>query len=76
MMLQQPGPIIVHIADAPVHSTSIEDVLIGAIGLTGALVLCAILLGLLLGGALIGIKLLRARYNLDASADSDTIHIV
>jgi hypothetical protein len=76
MMLQKSGPIIVNIAQKPVESTSIQDVLIGAIGLTGVLVLCAILLGLLLGGALIGIKLLRAHLNPEAPADSDTIHIV
>jgi hypothetical protein len=74
-MLQQ-NPIIVQVVQQPVQSTSLADVLIGAIGLTGALVLVAVLLGGAFGGLLIGVKLLRRRMNLDAASDSDIIHIV
>jgi hypothetical protein len=74
-MLQQ-NPIIVQVVQQPVESTSLADVLIGAIGLTGALVLLAVLLGGAFGGLLIGVKLLRRRMNLDAASDSDIIHIV
>jgi hypothetical protein len=76
MTFQQPDPIIVHVVQQPVHSTTVADVLIGAIGLTGVLVLAALLLGGLLGGALIGFKTWRARLNPDGPVDSDTIHIV
>jgi hypothetical protein len=76
MMLLQPQPFIVRIAQDPAQSTSITDVLIGALGLTGVLILAALVLGALLGGTLIGIKLLRARFNVDPASDSDTIHIV
>jgi hypothetical protein len=75
-MLTQPNPIIVQVVQEPVESTTIGDVLIGAIGLTGVLVLVAILLGGLLGGLLIGFKVLRTRTNAAAALDSDTIHIV
>ena len=74
-MLQQ-NPIIVQVVQQPVQSTSLADVLIGAIGLTGALVLVAVLLGGAFGGLLIAVKLLRRRTNHDAASDSDNIHIV
>ena len=76
MLLQQPNPIIVQVVQQPVESTGLADVLIGAIGLTGALVLLAVLLGGAFGGLLIGIKMLRRRANLDPASDSDIIHIV
>ena len=75
MMLQQ-TPIIVQVVQQPVESTSLSDVLVGAIGLTGALILLAILLGGAFGGLLIGVKLLRRRLNQEPASDSDIIHIV
>jgi hypothetical protein len=70
-----PQPIIVHVIQQPVESTTIGDVLIGAFGLTGVLLLVALLLGAGLGGLLIGFKLLRARFGADTTRDSDVIHI-
>ena len=52
---------MVHVVQQPVESTTLGDVLVGAFGLTGALVIVALLLGLILGGALIAFKHLRAR---------------
>ena len=76
MMLLQGNPIMVRVADQPVESTSLSDVLVGAIGLTGALILLAVLLGGAFGGLLIGVKLLRRRLNHEPASDSDIIHIV
>ena len=76
MMLQQSAPIIVHVVQQPVRSTTVADVLIGAIGLTGVLVLAAVLLGGLLGGALILLKGWRNRLDEGGTSDSETIHIV
>jgi hypothetical protein len=76
MTFQQADPIIVHVVQQPVESTTVADVLLGAIGLTGVMVLAALLLGALLGGALIGLKAWRHRLNPDGPADPDTIHIV
>ena len=73
-MVQQ-APIIVRVVQPPIESTTVADVLIGAIGLTGLLVLVAILLGGALGGALIGLKILRRRLNTDAEEQSEIIHI-
>ncbi len=74
-MTQQPEAIIVQVSQQqPVESTTVADVLIGAIGLTGMLVVIAVLLGGVLGGILIKLKHLRARRAPDG-VDSDIIHI-
>jgi uncharacterized protein YneF (UPF0154 family) len=75
MILPQ-TPIIVQVVQQPVESTSLSDVLVGAIGLTGALILLAVVLGGAFGGLLIGVKLLRRRLNQEPASDSDIIHIV
>jgi hypothetical protein len=75
MLLQAGGPIIVRVVEQPVQSTSISDVIIGAIGLTGLLLLTAAFLGAILGGILIGIKLLRARFDLERRSEIDALHI-
>ncbi len=74
-MLQQ-NPIIVQVVQQPVESTTLADVLIGAIGLIGVLGVLAVLLGGLLGGLLIGIKVFRRRLDIEPASDSDIIHIV
>jgi hypothetical protein len=76
MILQQADPIIVHVVQQPVKSTTIADVLIGAIGLTGVLVLAAVLLGAVLGGALIAFKVWRSRMRPGGALESEIIHIV
>jgi hypothetical protein len=68
-------PIVVRVVEQPVRDTSIADVIVGAIGLTGLLLLTAALLGALLGGILIGMKLLRARNNIEPMSDSEVLHI-
>jgi len=71
----QSQPVMVRVLQPTVEETSVADVLIGSIGLTGVLVLVAVLLGALLGGALIGIKKLRSRYNLEPVPDSEAFKI-
>lgn len=73
-MPQNPSPIIVNVIEQPAKSTTVGDVLIGSFGLVGVLVIVAVLLGLVFGGVLIGLKLLRARSR-DTDPDSDPIHI-
>jgi hypothetical protein len=69
------SPIMVRVAEQPVESTSISDILVGALGLTGVMLLAALLLGAALGGALIGLKLLRARLNLEPTNDPDALRV-
>jgi hypothetical protein len=74
-MLQPASPIIVRVIEEPVQQTTISDVLIGSLGLTGAMLLAAAVLGAVLGVILIGIKLLRARYNLEPIPDSEALRV-
>jgi hypothetical protein len=74
-VLQPSNPIIVRVVEEPVESTTIVDVLVGALGLTSVLLLAAILLGALLGGLLIAVKVLRARYNLEPVPDSEALRV-
>jgi hypothetical protein len=74
-VLQPSNPIIVRVVREPVESTTIVDVLVGALGLTSVLLLTAILLGALLGGILIAVKVLRARYNLEPVPDSVALRV-
>ena len=71
----QSAPVMVRVVQPTVEETSVADVLIGSIGLTGVLVLVAILLGGLLGAALIGVKKLRTRYNMEPVPDSEAFKI-
>lgn len=71
----QSEPVMVRVIQPAVEETSVADVLIGSIGLTGVLILVAVLLGALLGGVLIGIKKLRSRYNLESIPDSEAFKI-
>jgi hypothetical protein len=61
--------------EEPTESTTIVDVLVGSLGLTTALLLAALVLGVALGGILIGIKLFRARFNLEPVPDGDALRI-
>jgi hypothetical protein len=76
MMLQQANPIIVHVIETPVRSTTVADVLLGSIGLAGVLLFAALLLGALLGGGLILFKHWRNSLDEGGTAGSGTIHIV
>jgi len=69
-------PIIVHIVEQPVHETTVVDVLLGAIGLTGMLVLVAALAGLVFGGLFILYRTRRARRRPYTGRPGDVPHIV
>ena len=74
-MLQPANPIVVRVVEEPVETTGLSDVLIGALGLTGVMLLAALLLGVVLGGVLIGVKKLRAKYNLEPVPDSEALRV-
>jgi hypothetical protein len=75
VLMQEPTPIIVQVVETPAESTSVGDVLIGSLGLTGALLLAALVLGGILGALLVGIKLLRARWNLEKDVDLQELRV-
>ena len=51
--MQQQPPIIVQLVEQPVRQTTLKDVLVGAFGITGLLVLLALVLGGLLAVLLV-----------------------
>lgn len=55
-LLQPAKPIIVRVVEEPVQETTVVDVLIGSIGLTGVLLVGAALAGLALGVLLVWLK--------------------
>jgi len=55
-VLQEPPPVIVKIVEPRGDPTGLADVLIGALGLAGVLVLLAAALGVLLGGLLFWLR--------------------
>jgi len=57
---QPASPIIVKIVETPRDPTGLADVLVGSIGLTGAIVLLAIITGTLLAGVLFWVRSRRA----------------
>jgi hypothetical protein len=75
MFALQSNPIMVRVVEeAPVESTTVADVLIGAIGLTGLLIVVAVLAGATFGAILIGIKKMRERRD-TAVPDSEALKI-
>jgi hypothetical protein len=68
-------PVMVRVVEAPTPSTTVADVLIGAIGLTGVLAIAAVLLGALLGSILIGVKKYREKHGLEPVPDSEALKI-
>lgn len=73
--MQPSDPIVVRVIEEPAETTGIADILIGALGLTGVMLLAALLLGLALGGVLIAIKRLRAKYGLEPVPDSESMRV-
>jgi hypothetical protein len=73
--VQSTQPIVVRVIEEPVETTGIGDIIVGALGLTGVMLLAALLLGAALGGLLIGIKRFRAKYNLEPVPDSEAMRV-
>ena len=73
--MQPSNPIVVRVVEEPVETTGISDILIGALGLTGVMLLAALVLGAALGGILIAIKRVRAKYNLEPVPDSEAMRV-
>lgn len=73
--MQSSEPILVRVIEEPVETTGISDIVLGALGLTGVMLLAALLLGAMLGGTLIAIKRLRAKYDLEPIPDSEAMRV-
>ena len=75
MLLALQQTVMVRVVQEPVESTTVADVLLGSIGLTGLLIVSAVLLGALFGAVLIGLKKAREKYHPDAVPDSEALKI-
>lgn len=75
MFFLQQQPIIVRVVETPVHQTTLTDVIFGALGLVGVLVLAAALMGVVLGGGLIAYKRWRERTGRPVDEDHDAFRV-
>ena len=75
VIVQPSNPIVVRVVEERVETTGVTDILIGALGLTGVMLLAALVLGIVLGGVLIGIKRVRAKYGLEPVPDSEAMRV-
>lgn len=73
--LQRNDPIIVRVVEQPVHETTLSDVIVGSLGLVGILLLSALLLGFLLGSAIVLYKRLTARDGIDAQHEAESLRV-
>jgi hypothetical protein len=62
-VIQPSDPIVVRVLEEPVPETTVADVIVGALGLTGVLLMAALLFGLLLGFLMVARRRLRERRN-------------
>ncbi|MGE5813683.1 MAG: hypothetical protein ACM36C_04280 [Acidobacteriota bacterium] len=69
-LLQPSTPMIVRVVEEPARETTVVDVLLGSIGLTGLLLLIAALAGLALGGLLVWLKKRRGADALEIEAQT------
>jgi hypothetical protein len=70
LQLQPVTPVIVKVVPAPTPEVGVVDILVGSLGLTGLIVVASLLVGLVVGGALIAYS--RWRINRRAgNGDSD-----
>jgi hypothetical protein len=76
-LLQPPSsPIIVRVLEPDNESAfNFAEVLVQAVGLSGALIAIALVLGVLVGGFLIGFRFLRARLSRDDEHLNDPLSI-
>jgi hypothetical protein len=74
-VFQEQAPIIVRVVEEPVDETTIADVILGSLGLVGVMLISALLLGLLLGAAMVLYKRLRAKDGLDAERDAESLRV-
>ena len=66
---------MVRVVEQPVHETTLVDIILGSIGVVGLILLAAVILGGVLGGALILSKRLRSRDGLDPTGEAQSLRV-
>ena len=73
MIFQPVTPIVVKVVDAPSRETSVADILIGAVGFVGFVLLAAALVGVVAGAIFFQVR--RLRQGRGASDDSAALNL-
>jgi hypothetical protein len=69
-----PSPIIVRVVEAPVRGLGLGDVILNAVGLTGAIAIGAVVLGLLVAALAIGVRRRRkARITVEEASQTQSL---
>jgi hypothetical protein len=68
-------PIMVRVVEQPVHETTIADVILGSLGIVGVLLMCALVLGCLLGAGMVAYKKLTARDGIDPHDEAASLRV-
>jgi hypothetical protein len=66
---------MVRVIEQPVHETTVADVILGSLGIVGVLLLCALVLGGLLGAGMVAYKKLTARDGIDPHDDAASLRV-
>ena len=66
---------MVRVIEQPVHETTVADVILGSLGIVGVLLLCALVLGALLGVGMVAYKKLTARDGIDPRDDAASLRV-
>lgn len=75
MLLLQQQPIIVKVVEPAARETTLTDVVFGALGLVGVLLVAAALMGLILGSGLIAYKRWRAGTGHSDEAEHESLRV-
>jgi hypothetical protein len=62
VILQPVTPIVVRVVEEPTRETSVADILLGAVGFVGFVLIAAAVVGLLAGGLFILFRVWRAKH--------------
>jgi hypothetical protein len=66
---------MVRVVEQPVRETTIADVVLGSLGIVGVLLLCAVVLGGLLGVGMVAYKKFTARDGIDPHDDAASLRV-
>ena len=78
MVLQPVTPVVVRVVEEPTRETSVADILLGAVGFVGFVLVAAAVVGILAGGLFILYRVWRARHadprDSSVSLDLSSLH--
>lgn len=70
-LLEPITPLVVRVVEEPTREHSVADVLMSSVGLVGVILLVAAVAGLVLGGVLVGFRMIRAGLRAESTPSED-----